>query len=150
LSPRTLDQLGWVGMDADTRRKLAPLLTLLPSVTPVNFNTASREVMAATVDGLDLASAERLVQVRKTKPFRSLDDIKQLLPEPVRLAIDDKRVSVSSSHYLVTGRLRLDERVMEQRSLVQRRGQEVTTLRRERVSSLAEAETTKRAPLLAP
>jgi general secretion pathway protein K len=150
LSPRTLEQLAWVGMDAESRRKLEPWLTFLPTVTPVNFNTAPREVMAATVEGLDLASAERLVQVRRNKPFRNLDDIKQQLPEPLRPAIDDKRISVNSSHYIVTGRLRLDERVMEQRSLVRRRDQEVVLLRRERVSSLAEAETTKRAPLLAP
>jgi general secretion pathway protein K len=150
LSPRTLEQLAWVGMDADSRRKLEPWLTFLPTVTPVNFNTAPREVMAATVDGLDLASAERLVQARRGKPFRSLDDIKLLLPEPLRAAVDDKRVSVASSYYVVTGRLRLDERVMEQRSLVRRGEQDVNVVRRERVSSLAEAETSKRAPLLAP
>ncbi|MFN9908405.1 MAG: type II secretion system protein GspK, partial [bacterium] len=70
--------------------------------------------MAATVEGLDLASAERVVHVRRNKPFRSLEDIKQQLPEPLRPSIDDKRISVNSSHDIVTGRLRLDERVMEQ------------------------------------
>ena len=41
LSPRTLEQLAWVGMDADSRRKLEPWLTFLPTVTPVNFNTGT-------------------------------------------------------------------------------------------------------------
>ena len=150
LRARTLDQLAWFGVDADTRARLEPWLTLLPTPTPVNLNTAPKEVIAAVIEGMDLSSAERLVQARRSKPFRSLDDAKNQVAEPLRAKLADPRVAVKTDHFLVTGRLRLDERVVEQRSLVRREGDKVTVLRRERLSSLAEADGSKRAPLLAP
>ena len=39
--------------------------------TPVNVNTAPREVLAAVIKGLDLATAERLVQMRQRAPFKT-------------------------------------------------------------------------------
>lgn len=153
LLARQLDQLAWYGIDAETRAKLEPWLILLPAggaPTRLNLNTAPREVLAAALDGMNLALAERIVQTRKQRPFRSLDDAKSLLPEPLQAALSPARFDVKSDHFLVTGRLRLDERVMQQRSLVRREGLEVRLLRRERVSSLDEASTQRRAPLLAP
>lgn len=150
LRPRSLEQLAWFGADADSIARLRPLLVLLPEPRPVNVNTASREVLAALFDGMDLASAERLVQARRSKPFRSLDEIKAQIRPELHAQLTGERLDVKSSYFIVTGRLRLDERVMEQRSLLRRRGQEVELLRRERVSSLAEAESTQREPLLAP
>lgn len=151
LKPRRFEQLAWFGVDAEARARLEPLLVLLPKKTPVNLNTASREVIAALVDGMDLATAGRLVEARKNRPFKTLEDAKALIPnEELKTALNDERAACKSEHFIVTGRLRLDERVMEQRSLLHRSGNDITVLRRERVSSLAEAETTKRAPLLAP
>ncbi|MBN8506703.1 MAG: type II secretion system minor pseudopilin GspK [Burkholderiales bacterium] len=153
LLARQLDQLAWYGLDADARSKLEPWLILLPSggsPTRLNLNTAPREVLAAALDGMNLALAERMVQTRKLRPFRSLDDAKSLLPEPLHAALSPTRFDVKSEHFIVTGRLRLDERVMQQRSLLKREGLEVKLLRRERVSSLDEASTQARPPLLAP
>ena len=45
------------------------------------------------------------------------------------------RLVISSNFFEVRGRLRLGDVVLEQRSLVQRRGLEVEVLQRERVSS---------------
>jgi general secretion pathway protein K len=150
LSPRRLEQLAWFGVDAEARAQLEPLLVLLPMKTPVNLNTASREVIAALIDGMDLATAGRIVESRKSRPCKSLDDIKAQLPDALEAGLTGERASCNSRFFIVTGRLRLDERVMEQRSLLRRTDQEVEVLRRERLSSLAEAETSKRVPLLAP
>ena len=48
LMPQSVAQLAWLGLDADTVRRLAPYVVLLPVRTPVNLNTASREVIAAS------------------------------------------------------------------------------------------------------
>ncbi len=138
LRPRRFEQLAWIGVDAATRARLEPWLVLLPERTPVNVNTAPREVLAALFDGMDLASAERLVQARRSQPFRSLDEIKAQLPAELHAQITEGRIATHSGYFFATGRLRLDERVMQQRSLLQRRGQEVELLQRERVSSLDE------------
>ena len=135
LAPQRLSELEWLGLAPATLRRLAPWVDLLPRATPVNANTASREVLVAAIDGLDLGSAERLVQTRLRKPFEGMDDIKAQLPPT--LVLDPARVSVSSSYFLVEGRLRLDDRVLEERSLLERRGAdrdfEVVVLRRERI-----------------
>ncbi|MBB5203277.1 general secretion pathway protein K [Inhella inkyongensis] len=132
LLPRRLEQLSWLGLEPESIKRLEPWLILLEQPAPVNLNTAPREVLAAVLR-INLGQADRLVQVRNAKPFRNLNDVRAQLPEPQRGAVKDGRVAVNTRHFLVTGRLRLDERVMEQRSLVLRRdGNQVQTLWRER------------------
>jgi general secretion pathway protein K len=132
LPPQRLEQLAWLGLEAPVRERLAPYASLLPVRTPVNLNTAPKEVLAAVL-GVDLASAERLVQTRQRSPFKALDDARSLLPADTPL--DERQVSVTSSFFEVQGRLRLDDRVIEERALVERRGRNVVTLHRERLPS---------------
>jgi general secretion pathway protein K len=131
LQPKNIDQLAWFGLSADTIERLSPLLTLLPIATPVNLNTAPREVIAALFDGMDLASAERLVQARQAKPLSKLEETADFFPKGVVVAAE--RASVNSAFFIVNGRLRLEERVLEERSLVQRRDLEIKVLDRQRV-----------------
>jgi len=133
LIPRTVSQLAWFGVDSEALTRLRPYITLLPQRTTLNLNTAQREVIAAVIEGADLGSAERMVQSRQRNPIQSLEAAKQLLPSGVLL--NPSRVGVSSSFFEVHGRLRLGDRALEQRSLVERRGVEIVQLRRERVSS---------------
>ena len=79
LRPARLADLAWLGIDAATIERLAPWVDLLPVATPVNVNTAPREVLVAAIDGLDLGTAERLVQQRQRKPFATLDEVKAQL-----------------------------------------------------------------------
>lgn len=134
LRPAGVDELTWLGLDTDTIARLQPYVVLLPKLTAVNLNTAPREVIAALFDGVDLASAERLVQGRKAKPLQAVDDAKAYLPASVQ--IDAGRASVDSSFFVVTGRLRLDERQLEQRSLIERQGLKMVVLARERINQL--------------
>jgi len=134
LAPRRVADLAWLGLDPATVARLTPYVTLLPTQTPVNANTAPREVLVAAIDGLDLGSAERLVQSRQRSPFDNVDAVQALLPQGAKA--DTGRVAVSSSYFEVRGRLRLEERIVEEESLVERRsadkGRDVVTLRRER------------------
>lgn len=134
LRPAGLDQLSWLGLDAGTLARLQPYVVLLPKPTPVNLNTAPREVIAALFDGVDLASAERLVQGRKAKPLQAASDAAAYLPASVQ--IEAGRASVDSSFFIVTGRLRLEERQLEQRSLIERNGLRMDILARERINQL--------------
>ena len=67
-----------LGLRADTVQRLTPYLTLLPAPTPLNLNTASREVLSSVVKGMDLATAERLVQLRQRDPFKTLGAVEAL------------------------------------------------------------------------
>jgi general secretion pathway protein K len=134
LQPAGVDQLAWLGLDEATIQRLQPYVVLLPKATPVNLNTAPREVIAALFEGVDLASAERLVQGRKAQPLQNVDDAKKFLPAAVDLA--GNRAAVNSSYFIVTGRLRLEERQLEQRSLIERQGLNMIVLARERINQL--------------
>ena len=121
LLPETVAQMAWFGIDPESLELMAPYVVILPTHTPVNLNTASREVMLAAIDSLDLGTAERLVQVRQRTPFKSVDEVRAQIPG---IAIDDKRANVKSDYFEIRGRLRLEDRVLEEISLVQRRGRD--------------------------
>ena len=135
LLPRSVDQLAWLGVDAASIKGLAPYVVLLGQVTAVNINTASREVLMAAVKDLDSASAERLVQMRQRAPFKDLTKFAEQLPT---LTLPLGTVDVRSSFFEVRAQLRLADRVLVERSLVQRRNRQIEVLRRERTASLDE------------
>ena len=131
LLPRTVAQLGWLGIDSATVRMLEPHLVLLPVRTPVNLNTASKEVIAAAT-GMTPADAARLLQLRQQAPFKNLADAKKNLPPA--LTLNPRQAGVASQFFEVRGQLRLGDRVLQERSLVQRRNPEVVTIQRERIN----------------
>ena len=129
LAPQTVDQLGWLGLDADTVRRLRPYVELLPKATPLNINTASAEVLAGVIPGLDVGSAKRIVNRR---PYKALQDAAGEIQGSG--ALDANRLSVGSNHFVIVGRLRMDGRVLEERLLVQRDNRQVSALARSRQS----------------
>lgn len=134
LRPARLRDLRWMGLDEAALRALEPLLTLLPVTTPLNLNTAPREVLAAVLD-VDSSTAERLVQARERKPLANLSEARALLPATVELDAD--RLAVASSWFEVRGRLRLEERIVEEHAVLERRGVDVLTVFRERRAAFA-------------
>lgn len=132
LPPQRLEQLTWLGLDADAVRRLSPYVTILYGATPVNVNTASPEVLSAVIEGLDRGTAERLVRTRPPGGYETLDAVKKQLPD--KLSLEGSQVGVSSNHFEITGELRYDQYVLRERTLVQRRGLDVFVLSRERLS----------------
>jgi len=137
LPPQQLDDLAWLGLDDATLQRLAPLVVLLPVPTPVNLNTAPREVLAGVVPGLDLGSADRLVLARQRNALRSLAEVTAIVGAGPKLL--ERDVDVKSAFFEVRGRLRLETRVLESLSLVERRGQQVVAIQRSQQASVAPA-----------
>ena len=133
LAPGRIDQLPWLGLDAATLARLSSFVTLLPEPTPVNLNTAQAEVIYAVIDGLDLATAARLVRNR-TNRFADLPQVKDLLStDALKAPLDGQRVAVKSSFFEVTATVRYEDRALRDTALLQRAASgEVTVLRRER------------------
>lgn len=131
--PRAVAQLTWFGLTPADAQKLDRHVALLPRVTPVNLNTAGREVLVAVVNGLDPASADRLIRARQTESFQRIDQAQKLLGG---LTLDPLRVDTKSSFFEVWGRMRLEQRVLDERAIVERRpGREIVPIYLERVSS---------------
>lgn len=136
ISPQQLSQLAWLGIDADTIKRLEPWVDILPDPTEVNINTAPAEVIAAAVDGMSLGNAQRLVQDRQRTPIRDLNApaTRAYFPGTAQQQ-QPPGISLTSRFFYIQGRLRLEERVLEERSLVERnQNLEVKVRSRERVN----------------
>jgi general secretion pathway protein K len=119
LPVQRFEHLAWLGLEPAVLQALRPLVDVLPTRTHVNLNTAGREVLAAVL-AVDAGTAERLVQARQQQAFERLEQVRALLPPGSPL--ESSRVSVGSQYFEVRGRLRLEDRVLEEASLVRRRG----------------------------
>ncbi len=141
LLPRRVAQLRWLGLSASSLQRLAPHITLLPVRTPLNLNTASVEAIAASIAGIDIEDARRLVRARDRSPFRSLSEASRALASSsANIAL--AQFSVNSRFFEIRGRLRMEQTLVEALSLVQRNGQQVSTVWRERVALDAQAQPT--------
>jgi general secretion pathway protein K len=133
LMPERTDQLSWLNIEPDALKRLEPYIVLLPTATSVNINTAPREVIAAVFPKLDLGSAQRLMQIRDRKPFETPQSVQTHLPQGTDLP-PPSRINTTSRYFFVRGKVRLENQVLEQRSLVLRQGTQVRALTREWVS----------------
>ncbi len=127
LMPQQTTQLVWLGLSPASLSALQPHITLLPEATPVNLNTASAEVLSASIAGLDLASARQLVQQRQRGHWSSLNAAQQALGPSGRL-LDEQLHSVRSRYFEVHGRMRIDNVVQQELALVRREGSQVRML----------------------
>ena len=132
LMPQRVEQLVWLGLPAETVAVLQPYVTVLaaPTATPVNLNTARAEVIYASIDGITLADAQRLVAERDRAPLRTLADAARVLGREAS-ALGDQ-IGIASSYFESRGRLRLGRTIVEERSVLQRGGNDVRAIQRER------------------
>ena len=88
------------GFDDTVRARLRPFVTALPRFAAVNVNTASPEVIAASVDGLNLDDARAIVAKRERTWFRSISDFSSQLP--TGLSVPSQYIAVSSDYFIAT------------------------------------------------
>jgi general secretion pathway protein K len=132
LMPQRVRQLGWLGLQAQTISKLTPYITVLPERSTVNLNTATAEVIYASVSGLELADAKLATTTRQRAHFTSLPDAENAVAA-FKGKLKDTQHSVATRFFEVDGRLRLEQTVVQELSLVKRDAQNnVKTLWRER------------------
>ena len=133
LLPRNVDQLAWLGVSQATIAVLRPYITVLPERTAVNLNTAPALVLFACIPTFSMANAQRLEAARMQSHYQTLTDAAKIIggaESPLKEGLH----GVSSRFFEVRGQLRLDTRVVQERSLVQRDGLVVKVLGRERVA----------------
>ena len=131
LMPQQVDQLVWLGLSQEVLAALGPYITLLPIPTPVNLNTASAEVIYASTPGLEMTDALKLVAARERSHFRTLAEASQQLGAAAAVFNGAQHVVVSG-FFETRGQLRLDQTVVQERSVLQREGLTVRTIWRDR------------------
>ncbi|HSI55377.1 MAG TPA: type II secretion system minor pseudopilin GspK [Ramlibacter sp.] len=133
LVPQRMEELVWLGVPVATVAALQPYVTVLPVRTPVNINTASAEVIFASVEGLTMADAQRLVSARESAAFKTLADARNIVNISDATAAQSLgNVAIASRFFEVRSRLRLEQLVVEERAVLQRDGLTISVLQRER------------------
>lgn len=132
LMPERVSELLWLGLTSESLNLLNPYITLLPTRTPVNINTAGLEVLHAVLAGMEMADAQKLVMARQRGHFRALNDAARISTGRTG-QFNENLHTVSSRFFEVRGSFRLDKTVLQESSLVQRDGLTMRTIWRHRV-----------------
>ncbi|MBV8664882.1 MAG: type II secretion system minor pseudopilin GspK [Burkholderiaceae bacterium] len=113
------DLLAVPGFTPEIVAKLKDYVVVLPTVTPVNVNTASPQVLSAIVGTLPLSDAYGLV-ARRTF-YNSVADFASNVPGQA-VNPSDPKLSVATGYFLVNGKVRLSRAALDVQSLIQRNG----------------------------
>lgn len=120
--PQRVEQLEWLGLSATSLQKLRPFIAWLPERSTVNLNTASAEVLSACATELPLVQAQRLVDARRQRHWRNLDDAHRDAGGKRVFAQSAASFSFNSRYFQISGQLRQAEHVLQAQSLVRREG----------------------------
>ena len=112
------------GFTPEAIARLRPLVTVLPTQTPVNMNTALPEVIAALVPGMSLSSAQALVSRRQSAFFRNTGDVQLALQGtgglPPSVDITQIPMDVTTSYFFVHGHVQYDRAEIDRTTLIYR------------------------------
>lgn len=115
------DLLAVPGFTAAMLTKLRDFVVVLPgnTVTPINVNTASAEVLAARIDTLSQSDAAALVAAREKAYFLSFNDFKQRLQGKTG-DVTSREIAVATNFFVVYGKVHLNRATMEMQALIER------------------------------
>jgi len=114
------------GMNKDILEQLRPYVSVLPSGSRVNVNTASAEVLAAQVASLTLEEAHAVAAKRDRAWFRDIGEFQRALPQG--LSSGAGMVAVGSQYFMVRARARHNRVMVGSRALFRRNGTELPAI----------------------
>jgi general secretion pathway protein K len=123
----SLDELVQVkDMNKDILEQLRPYVTVLPSGTKVNVNTASAEVLAALSENMTLEEAHAVVARRERAWFRDTADFERAYPPG--LAAPTALAALSSEYFIVRARANHGRVAIGNLALLRRNGSQPPTI----------------------
>lgn len=120
------DLLAVPGFTPQTVERLREFVTVLPTLTALNVNTAPAEVLAAVVD-FSMSEATALTASRRQAYFKDQADFTNRLNG--KNPIEGIPIDVKSSYFLILSRVRLDRAALDAQALIWRQSNSwITTL----------------------
>lgn len=126
-------------MTRDEYRSLQPLITVLPEKTPINVNTAPKEVLMSLHPNLDEYTAQDLIQARETTPFSSTEAFYQALHnrmsylslEQLKKDIPQALIDIKTEYFLLESTVQYGESTLIGHSVLQRKNGHISLLNRQ-------------------
>lgn len=108
------------GFTAELVNRLQPFVVALPMPAPLNVNTASAEVLAAVVPGLQIDQARLLVAQRQSVPFNDINnDFAARLPKGATMS-GKVPLAVKGRYFLASVRARYGQAITRMQVLLDR------------------------------
>jgi len=107
------------GVGGTAYAAVAPFVTALPAIAPLNVNTAAPEVLIAALPDLRGDAVAVLLADRARAPYTSVSNFRSRLPMGVALA-DEAGLGVTSNYFIVTVTSRQGDAIAQARALLQR------------------------------
>jgi len=115
----SVDELRLVkGYTPDVIEKLRPFVTVLPTHTKINVNTAIEPVLQSLFANAPGSTIQAILKQRESQPFDNVGQFKQLLPPDTRVPEDS--LDVSTGYFLVTIGIRTGRLVQQSEALIVR------------------------------
>jgi len=134
--PTRMDELVALGMSAQSLKALMPYVTILPTRTKININTATPLVLASIFPDMSLEEAQMIKPQNTANPpppyEKPSDFLESTNPFSQSLLA---QMSVSSDFFEIEGSLRFDDLTVRVQSLVQRQDLKVQTVWRRRAQT---------------
>ena len=133
LWPQRFEHLAWWGLSSGTLQALQPYATWIPDKTLVNLNTASAQVLYASIANIELSDAQRLVSLRENHPWTSLDQVRLALGKPSSdTTIAETAYQLSTRYFEVLGTIRMNQTILREKSVLLRNSGAVSIVWRDR------------------
>lgn len=103
--------------------QIRPFVTILPTLTTVNVNTAPPELLMAAISGLTRSAASNFVQQRSATPMKSLDEVTSLLNKlgtSQGVTIDASLIDVRSRYWFARSEIHLGRGIFISSALISR------------------------------
>lgn len=111
------------GVTPEIVARLRPFVTVLPSTTLINMNTAPAEVVAAVTPGMTVPQAQAFVARRARVFFRNVADVQLALQGagvPSAMEQNYSQLDVTTDYFVVRGRIQHERAEVDRVSLVYR------------------------------
>jgi general secretion pathway protein K len=112
------------GFTPEIVARLRPFVTVLPTQTSINMNTAPAEVIAAIVPGMSLSSAQAFVSRRQSAFMLNTAQVQLTLQGtgglPPGVDISQIPMDVTTSYFLVHGRVQHERAEVDRTTLIYR------------------------------
>ncbi|WP_206955507.1 type II secretion system minor pseudopilin GspK [Trinickia acidisoli] len=113
------------GFTPEIVARLRPFVTVLPTRTPVNMNTAPAEVIAAIVPGMSLSSAQAMVSRRESAFYINTASVQLALQGsgaalPPGTDLSQIPMDVTTSYFFVHGRVQYERAEVDRTTLIYR------------------------------
>lgn len=100
-------------------------ITVLPEVTPVNINTASKKILLSLGNGMNEAQVNELMMARREDGIKNLKDISELLK---KIDLPSDQITIESKYFLDVAVATSDEFKMTVYTVLQRNQDKQGTL----------------------